>query len=189
MGTSPNPSPHRAKALQIGTREPARQAGGHWFEPSTAHLRRCCANRCRNPIGRDDPAAVVHADLCDEQAGEGGRVRLCVQAFEEVAVPADETAVGGVGEDQLKGVRRRVSLARSGCALRRAGVRSRSCRACPRRRALGSAELGETRLRRRSEISPERARCNRGAAQVPPSTPQRLFPSLERLSHEGQAGE
>jgi len=37
-GTSPNPSPRRAKALQIHLLAPARQAGGHWFEPSTAHL-------------------------------------------------------------------------------------------------------------------------------------------------------
>jgi hypothetical protein len=80
------------------------------FEPSTAHLRRYCANRRRNPIGRDDSAAVVHADLCDQQpeeflrlfgalrgedlvelvgeAGEGGgvrrRVRLCGQRSGEV---------------------------------------------------------------------------------------------------------
>jgi hypothetical protein len=86
------------------------QAGGHRFEPGTLHVRRHCANRRRNPIGRDDSAAVVHADLFDEEpeqflhlfgafggedlvefvgkAGEGGRVRrrvrLCGERSGEV---------------------------------------------------------------------------------------------------------
>ena len=37
-GTSPNTSPQARKRLQISRLAPARQAGGHWFEPSTAHL-------------------------------------------------------------------------------------------------------------------------------------------------------
>lgn len=71
------------------------------------HLTRYCANRRRNPIGRDDPAAVVYADLFDEQAeeffgllralgredllelvgevGEGGAVGRCVGSCGEPA--------------------------------------------------------------------------------------------------------
>jgi len=38
-GTSPNTSPKHRKDLQIIYLAPARQAGGHWFEPSSAHHR------------------------------------------------------------------------------------------------------------------------------------------------------
>ncbi len=59
----------QAKCLQIGTigavssvgRAPARQAGGHWFEPSTAHLKKPAGNggffllEVWTACGRGDP--------------------------------------------------------------------------------------------------------------------------------------
>ena len=37
------------------------------FELGTVHLTRYCANRRRNPVGGDDPAAVVYLDVFHEE--------------------------------------------------------------------------------------------------------------------------
>src|SRR5439155_18037465 len=44
------------RAVSSVGRAPARQAGGHWFEPSTAHLRRNCASVRAPTVG---PACTV----------------------------------------------------------------------------------------------------------------------------------
>ncbi len=62
----------RVKSLERAARAPANggaalsHPGGRRFE--SVHLSRRCANRRRNPVGGDHRAAVVHADLFDEQA-------------------------------------------------------------------------------------------------------------------------
>ena len=79
------------------------QAGGHRFDPGTLHLRRYCANRRRwDTVGRDDPAAVVDADLLDEQAEEF--LRLLGALIREDLLKL----VGEVGESG--GLGRRVRL-------------------------------------------------------------------------------
>src|SRR6476646_1238654 len=53
---------HAAGAVSSVGRAPARQAGGHWFEPSTAHLEKTPANAgvltlgtYKRPAGSCDP--------------------------------------------------------------------------------------------------------------------------------------
>jgi hypothetical protein len=105
----------RTRAVSSVGRAPARQAGGHWFEPSTAHLRRHCANRRRHPIGRDDTAAVVHAALFDEQPEEFFRLpgpSLARISSSWSARPVSSAASGGVcarvGARERRDARRRL---------------------------------------------------------------------------------
>jgi hypothetical protein len=55
-----------ARAVSSVGRAPARQAGGHWFEPSTAHLRKAPPTRgfSLGPSTAIDTAAGVNAFFC-----------------------------------------------------------------------------------------------------------------------------
>ncbi len=65
-GTSPNTSPQRRKELQIAPLAPARQAGGHWFEPSTAHS---------SPEVRCASRSMITSGDFDFDSGRSGRRR------------------------------------------------------------------------------------------------------------------
>lgn len=74
-------------------------------------FRRYCASRPRNPVEQDDPAAVVDADLLDEQPEEFLSL-LGLLALEDLFELADE--LGVVGYATSASTARFVTL---GCAV------------------------------------------------------------------------
>jgi hypothetical protein len=64
--TRPKSAPQAAPSVPVDPwpqREQARQAGGHWFEPSTAHHNRCKTAASVYNIGDAVPSMAISAEL------------------------------------------------------------------------------------------------------------------------------